>query len=302
MGNSNRFRALTGWKKQSNNKNLTSSQLVNEDWNVNGDWNFAGNVSSDNPISAADPVDPQDLVTLSYFNTNAGLYQGVLDASAGISYPAATEGMFWRISVAGTIGTTLVEVGDQVIAIADYAGGMDDTKFMIVQANTHVIPPKVYVALLTQTTVSTTSGLLVVGKTYLIMNLVAGDDFANVGYTSINIPFIATGTTPTNWTNSTEVINVTDSVPVATVLENTIGEVPTYVYENPGSYSLKTVGAIMLETKTAVTVGASRNTSKTLCEVTYNSDTELLILTNNLSGTFIDNVLYQTKIEISIYP
>lgn len=138
MKKSRFVREMTGWKRHNHNAFLSSSALVNEDWNVNGDWNFAGNVSSDNPISAADPVDADDLVTLGYFETHAGLYQGVLDASAGIAYPAASEGMYWRISVAGVIGTTQVEVGDQVIAIADYVGGMDDTKFMIVQTNVQV--------------------------------------------------------------------------------------------------------------------------------------------------------------------
>lgn len=144
MKKSRFVREMTGWKRHNHNAFLSSTALVNEDWSVNGDWTFngdvqfEGDVSSTEPISAADPVDPQDLVTLNYFNTHAGLYQGVLDASAGIPYPAASEGMYWRISVAGVIGTTQVEVGDQVIAIADYAGGMDDTKFMIVQTNVQV--------------------------------------------------------------------------------------------------------------------------------------------------------------------
>lgn len=50
------------------------------------------------------------------------------------------------------------------------------------------------------------SGLLVIGRTYLIKVLAVGDNFTNVGFTAVNVPFIATGTTPTVWTNGTSVI------------------------------------------------------------------------------------------------
>jgi len=53
-----------------------------------------------------------------------------------------------------------------------------------------------------------TSGDLIVGKDYQIDEIL-GDDFTNVGFVAINTPFEATGTTPTTWTNSTIVTNVT---------------------------------------------------------------------------------------------
>lgn len=53
---------------------------------------------------------------------------------------------------------------------------------------------------LTKTT--TTSGLLVVGVSYKINTYVAGDDFTNVGGVNTSgTYFVATGTTPTTWTN-----------------------------------------------------------------------------------------------------
>jgi hypothetical protein len=180
MKKSRFVREMTGWKRHNHNAFLSSSALVNEDWNVNGDWNFAGNVSSDNPISAADPVDADDLVTLGYFETHAGLYQGVLDASAGIPYPAASEGMYWRISVAGVIGTTQVEVGDQVIAIADYAGGMDDTKFMIVQTNTQVTS-----VTYGQLQSLITNGALEIGRHYLITDYVTAYNIFDGGTNTV---------------------------------------------------------------------------------------------------------------------
>ena len=46
------------------------------------------------------------------------------------------------------------------------------------------------------------SGALTIGSTYSIQTLQAGDDFTNVGFDIANgTTFIATGTTPTNWTN-----------------------------------------------------------------------------------------------------
>jgi hypothetical protein len=48
-----------------------------------------------------------------------------------------------------------------------------------------------------------TSGALVTGQEYTIDTFVAGDDFANVGGTNeTGNVFVATGTTPTTWTNS----------------------------------------------------------------------------------------------------
>lgn len=48
-----------------------------------------------------------------------------------------------------------------------------------------------------------TSGALVAGKTYKIATFVAGDSFTNVGAGSnaTGVTFVATGTTPTTWTN-----------------------------------------------------------------------------------------------------
>ena len=49
-----------------------------------------------------------------------------------------------------------------------------------------------------------TSGTLTVGKRYRITTFVAGDSFTNVGAASnaTGVEFVATGTTPTTWTNS----------------------------------------------------------------------------------------------------
>jgi len=51
-----------------------------------------------------------------------------------------------------------------------------------------------------------TSGVLIVGRRYTVTTLEAGDDFANVGYVSTDVEFVATGTTPTDWSNGSNVV------------------------------------------------------------------------------------------------
>lgn len=48
------------------------------------------------------------------------------------------------------------------------------------------------------------SGALVTGRRYVISDFIAGDDFTNVGAASnaTGVSFVATGTTPTTWSNS----------------------------------------------------------------------------------------------------
>lgn len=85
--------------------------------------------------------------------------------------------------------------------------------------------PAVYTAILTQELSSATSGLLTVGETYVIASVAVGDDFLNVGYTEDDAPFVATFATPTEWSNGTVVVNLTQSAPTAEVIYNDLGEI-----------------------------------------------------------------------------
>jgi hypothetical protein len=87
------------------------------------------------------------------------------------------------------------------------------------------IPYNIFSAKIDLTLVITTSGLLEIGKTYVIESLNPGDDFTNVGFPPMAAAgiFTATGTTPTDWTNGTVVTNMTDSQPVVNKLQDTIG-------------------------------------------------------------------------------
>jgi hypothetical protein len=54
---------------------------------------------------------------------------------------------------------------------------------------------------------------LTIGKLYTIVSYNAGDDFTNVGAASnaVGQAFIASGTTPTAWTNKSRLVQLTDS-------------------------------------------------------------------------------------------
>lgn len=66
----------------------------------------------------------------------------------------------------------------------------------------------------TRENVTINSGLLVVGKEYMVSQQEPGDNFSNVGYVSDGIPFIATASTPTVWTNNSYVVYYTGDIMV----------------------------------------------------------------------------------------
>lgn len=90
-----------------------------------------------------------------------------------------------------------------------------------------------YKALLTQTASQTGTDIsffnyaLIIGETYTITNYVTGDDFSNIAnvisgvINETNCVFIATGETPTNWTNGSTLVS--SGGIVASVLENNLG-------------------------------------------------------------------------------
>jgi hypothetical protein len=172
---------------------------------------------------------------------------------------------------------------------------------------------KKYVADLYQNSVYTTSGLLVVGVEYVINYLEIGDNFINVGYTGLGIPFIATATTPTVWTNSTAVINVKQSAPVGTVLANNTEVAFSYEYLTEGTYLVTSSKPIFTGCGMGCPVAQHTQTNITNSFAFFSgvavsifpiSDNEMIILSGNGSGP-IDDVLgyyLQNALEITIYP
>jgi hypothetical protein len=143
---------------------------------------------------------------------------------------------------------------------------------------------KRYKAIISQTSIDETNGLLVIGEEYVIDSLEAGDDFTNVGYVSEGVIFTATGTTPTNWSNGSTVLFLTQSQPVINnEIFNTIPNL-TVSFGNDGSGNYK----ILFQTSGLF-----------LANKTFFTQINLQRISDNLlahdSGSFI-------SIEFELYP
>lgn len=151
---------------------------------------------------------------------------------------------------------------------------------------------KIYKALLTQSTQDRiTSGELTVGLDYLIISNTTGD-FTNVGAAdnNANTHFKATRTTPTSWGDAEIAQNI---LPIAAVLENTLGEVPMFGYHGIGNYRLTVNAELFVINKTVVILGSNASIDKT-----YGANTKEIFITTPKH----DDVLNETLILIEIYP
>ena len=174
------------------------------------------------------------------------------------------------------------------------------------------LPYKVYTALLTQSggdnPLSIDTGLLTIGVTYMIATSFTGDDFSNVGGPKITFDdegigtyFIATGTTPANWTNETE-FEYNTGAPVVTVLENTIGNIWfNYVYD--GYYQVSSDPEILFPIgKTVSFIGSAGDDSAARSYGFLRfGGSYLYILTQDSDQTDANGVLNNTSIEIRVY-
>lgn len=88
------------------------------------------------------------------------------------------------------------------------------------------------------------------------------------------------------------------NAPVATVLENTLGEVPTFTYNSNGNYTLNTASAILLATKTVVSISNVLDIGNPMAIYAgRTSDTAIVINTYSMN-----DLLANTAIEIRVYP
>jgi hypothetical protein len=114
-----------------------------------------------------------------------------------------------------------------------------------------VRPYQVFTALLTQSGVDNPLGNcsddpqpLIIGVTYTISVANGTADFTNVGAPNNNLgtSFVATGTIPNSWgTSGDNCLDYNTGAPVATVLENTIGNV-WFTYNGVGNYYVNSSG------------------------------------------------------------
>lgn len=90
--------------------------------------------------------------------------------------------------------------------------------------------------------------------------------------------------------------------PVATVLENTIGITPSFVYDATGQYTIDFTGLSINPDKVVIFTGQSDENSTGIVNAWCNSTPILYITCYNLAGAAIDDLLDRTSIEIRIYP
>lgn len=131
------------------------------------------------------------------------------------------------------------------------AGGCGSITTTTTSSTTAAPVYQVYTALLTQSGGDEfqyiSSGELIIGRTYTIQEDSAGGyDFTVVGAPNNDwlTTFIATGTTP-NWGDGNPelaTLSFNTGAPVATVLENTIGNV-WFTYLEPGAYGCSVEGS-----------------------------------------------------------
>ena len=169
---------------------------------------------------------------------------------------------------------------------------------------------KVYTALLTQSggsdPVSTSSSgdPIIIGQTYMIEdNGGSGWDFTNIGAPNNNIGtyFIATGTTPNSWGIDSQ-LNYNTGAPVATVLENTIGNI-WFTYDSVGIYNVNS-NSLFIENKTYlptanIDISLVASSEKFLLSG-WNSENILTL--NNTDASFVStNDIGRGYLEIRVY-
>jgi len=168
-------------------------------------------------------------------------------------------------------------------------------------------PYKVYTALLTQSGGDGGGVLednpLTIGVTYQIKTGSTGEfDFTNVGApnNNINTYFIATGTTPNNW--GAAALNYNEGAPVATVLENTIGNI-WFEYNDIGQYSANSNNLFTID-KTIIDIDAYGQDGNAqglalIANTTLNDINKITIYTSK--GVQTDSILQKNRIEIRVY-
>ena len=167
-----------------------------------------------------------------------------------------------------------------------------------------VQPYKVFTALLTQSggddPQTITSGILTKGVTYRIES---GDgDYSNVGAPNNNeyTYFVATADAePTTWGSFGLLYNA--GAPVATVLENTIGNI-WFNYKDVGAYAIGS-SDLFLDNKTTLSINLMGEdpTNGFVC-LGFIQNTETLGIVTGDTSTFLDSVLVlATPIEIRVY-
>jgi len=168
-------------------------------------------------------------------------------------------------------------------------------------------PYKVYTALLTQSggndPQTMSSGSVTVGVTYQLGGyLPTGSwDFSNVGgpvypdtYT-----FVATASEEPNSWVGVEGLNYNTGAPVATVLENTIGNI-WFTYNNAGTYNIYSDSLFLIGKTITFTTTSSRPSDPYWITTQIGNSEEIYLFQFDATGSYYNN-LQSTSLEIRVY-
>lgn len=206
---------------------------------------------------------------------------------------------------------------DTIGAVLAFDNLLEDQSYMFPNASGTIAleetvkPYKVYTALLTQSGNSDELYVYVgqpttIGVTYTITaneNILA--DFTNIGApnNTVGTIFIATGTTPASWGTDAE-LTYTAGAPVATVLENTIGNI-WFTYNAVGVYLINSNGLFTIDKSWTPTIQIFNDTAGLrdgeICEIRQGNSDQYLVATFENSGAGVDGRLTNTPIEIRVY-
>ena len=203
-------------------------------------------------------------------------------------------------------GTRFIGISESVNLIERKSSGLNaETQPYTMDDVTNTVRPyKVFTALLTQSGGDNLddqgSGAVLKGRTYTIGGSSSGD-FSNVGAPSNNegTSFIATATaTPNSYGGGSLSFNT--GAPVATVLENTIGNL-WFTFQNNGEYFAESDG-LFIDNKTATFGGyydADLEVGFRFGDQGYGSNSEVFLRTSD--GPPSNSILEETPIEIRVY-
>ena len=124
---------------------------------------------------------------------------------------------------------------------------------------------------------------------------VNSDNFSNLGYVSNGTVFTATGNIPTTWLNGTIVIDATESAPIPTIMENTIGDI-VWTYVSNGDYTA-TLSDAFTNNKTLLFYEKGEDVNGNTIRFFKISESVYRVLTVSAN----DNVFDNSSIEIRVY-
>jgi len=168
---------------------------------------------------------------------------------------------------------------------------------------------RVFTALLTQSggdnpdTIGGNGGTLDAGYTYLIIDNPDNYDLTLYGAPN-NLPgtyFICTNSILNLPYSSSLQIGVNYGAPVATVLENTIGNI-WFTYNTQGSYLVNSTN-LFIEDKSMAIIGTPMESvnNSNFAGIVENGPTQFLIDVVEPAGNSLDDLLFKTPIEIRVY-